>query len=127
MNKMYTNKKVLGHRVIVVLLMMLLLLCLSPQNVFAATQETIQVDISQEFAVENTNISPNNTFDYKIQPENSTNPMPPEVNSSGIFTMQGNGTKKLTFTFTSTGVYKYEIQQRVSSAQTDYTYDQECY
>ena len=105
-------------------------LLLGRTPVMAADSVTATIPVSQTYSEKNKIPSDlNRTFKYLFKAEDSSNPMPSEsTNGSYSFSLSSTASKKLTITYTNTGVYKYTLKQSIPDKKISrMTYDDRIY
>lgn len=122
-----TNSIVRG--LTVVLLLTFLLTGMSLTAFAAENEATATIRVHQVFSVNSSRWQPENQFTYVLRTEEAGTPMPKDaVNGEFLFTMQGTSYADIgAITYNRAGQYVYTVRQRISSAQTGYTYDDEVY
>ncbi|MDO5445778.1 MAG: sortase B protein-sorting domain-containing protein [Eubacteriales bacterium] len=107
-------------------LMLILLLTVSLLSAFAVSAEaaySASVDVKQVFKLyRSSGTSVSDVFTYQVTALNGA-----PTGNERSFTLTGNETKTLTFSFTEPGDYEYQVKLVLSSRGQYYTYDEAVY
>lgn len=108
---------------------LLCLLTMMAGAVAQAAQEpvTARVPVRQEFKMEYAPEVPEDTAGYVLTPEDGA-PLPEGADEEAYrFTLSGNETKELAFTYSHADIYTYTLAQTGQEEKEGYTYDDQIY